>query len=162
MYLSDDFFNWPYLEFEGTGVDYENLTRGHDIWRHAQNKIKDDPSEFDRVDCILSLKRAINSRLKTIDSVYSFNKLPSQRLKKQILEKYQDYGLIRPSILKDLFVVRNLLEHEDVTPPEIDKCHYYVDMVWYFLKSTDSLLQIKCDSLIYEDNRSELIISRIC
>lgn len=158
MYLNDDFFNWPYSDYESTGVDFDKLTRAHDMWRHAQSRVKGEPNEFDRVDCISSLKRAVNSRLKTIESVYNFDKLPSLRSKKQTLEKYQDYGLIRPSILRDLFEIRNLLEHEDVDPPETDKCHLFIDIVWYFLKSTDSLLQMKCDCLIYESDTSELFM----
>mgnify|MGYP001271791107 CR=1 FL=1 len=158
MYLSEKFFDWPYGEAEGTGIDFAKMLRGHEVWRHAQRRLKDNPSEFDRVDCISSLKRAVNSRLKTLDDEYGLNRLPSLRSKKQVLEKYQDYGLIRPSILKDLFEVRNLLEHGDVSPPEIEMCQYYVDIVWYFLKSTDSLLQMKCDFLQYEEGDSELFI----
>lgn len=158
MYLSDEFFGWSYYDNESTEVDFDKMNRGHEIWRHAQNRVKNNPSEFDRVDCISSLKRAVNSRLKTIDDEYNFHKLPNLRSKKQILEKYQDYGLIRPSILKDLFEVRNLLEHEDSEPPQTDKCRYYIDITWYFLKSTDSLLQMRPGYLHYEDNESELLV----
>jgi hypothetical protein len=158
MYLSKVFLEWPYGDCESTGVDYELLIRAHDIWRHAQDRLKKEPCEFDLVDCISALKRSVNSRLKTLDKVYNLSALPSLRSKKQVLEKYQDYGLIRPAILKDLFDVRNLLEHEDVKPPSAANCHYYVDIVWYFLKSTDSLLQMKCDSLVYGNDRSEIFV----
>ena len=158
MYLSKEFLEWPYADRESTGVDYELLIRAHDMWRHAQNRLKEEPSEFDLVDCISALKRAVNSRLKTLDRTYNLSALSSLRPKKQVLEKYQDYGLIRPAILKDLFDVRNLLEHEGIAPPSAVSCRYYVDIVWYFIKSTDSLLQMKCDSLVYGNDRSEIFI----
>lgn len=163
MYLSEEFLSWPCTSYEGSApdVDPELLTSCHDWWRQAKNKLKNDPSKYDRFECIMSLKRAVDSRLKTIDKVYSFNKLPNLQAKKKVLEKHQDYGLIRTTLLIDLLDVRNLLEHQDTTPPDVDKCHYYVDIVWYFLKSLDSLLKIKFDNIIYEDDESysELPIS---
>ena len=149
MYLNSKFLDWPYEEHEASGVDFKKLERAHNIWRHAQKRLDGTPSEFDIVDCVTSLKRAINSRIKTLSNEYSFDLLPNIRSKKQTLEKYQDYGLIRPSFFKELFELRNLLEHEDVQPPEVKKCRYYVDIVWYFLKSTDSLLQMKTDVVAY-------------
>ena len=151
MYINSKILEWPYGEHEATEVDFEKLERAHRIWRHAQKRLDGTPSEFDIVDCITSLKRAINSRIKTLSHEYSFNALPNIRSKKQTLEKYQDYGLIRPSFFKELFELRNLLEHEDVQPPSIKKCRHYIDIVWYFLKSTDSLLQMKTDVIAYID-----------
>ena len=158
MYLSEVIFNWPCIDCEGTGVEANKMARGHELWRHAQSRLKNDPNEFERVDCITSLKRAVNARLKTIESEYHFHALPSLRNKKMTLEKYQDYGLIRPTLIKDLFEVRNLLEHEDVKPPKTSKCQYYVDIVWYFLKSLDSLLTLKSDVIVYEYGNSELFV----
>jgi hypothetical protein len=158
MYLSREFFGWPYGDYEGTGIDFDKLTRAHDIWRHAKKRLDSDASEFEKIDCITSLKRAVNSRLKTITTIYGINELPNTRGKKQLLEKFQDYGIIRPAILKDLFELRNLLEHEDVDPPDIEKCHYYVDIVWYFIKSTDSLLQMKSDALEYSEEKNQLYV----
>jgi hypothetical protein len=161
MYLSHEFLNWIYGESEGSGVDFEKLNRAHEIWRHAKNRIKETQTEFDKIDCITSLKRSINSRLKTITKEYGLNELPNTRKKKQILEKFQDYGLIRTAFLQDLFELRNLLEHEDITPPSIDKCNYYIDIVWYFLKSTDSLLLMKIDCLSYEHESNNELNFRI-
>jgi hypothetical protein len=160
MHLSTDFFTWPHDNTEGSGCDYSLMYRAHEIWRHSKDCLANDPSEFNRIDCISSLRRSINHRLKTLSSVYGLEALPSLRSKKQILEKFQDYGLIRPALIKDLLEVRNLIEHEDAEPPETEKCLYYVDIVWYFLKSTDSLLQMKIDALSYEseDGRCELFV----
>ncbi|WP_284205527.1 hypothetical protein [Psychromonas marina] len=114
MYLSIEFLDWPYGEHEATGVDFDKFNRGHEIWRHAKSRLDGNPNEFEIIDCITSLKRAVNSRIKTIAKEYDFSSLPNIRSKKQTLEKYQDYGIIRSSFLKELFELRNLLEHEDI------------------------------------------------
>jgi hypothetical protein len=151
MYLSAEILTWPY-DAEGRAYPSEtdHVHRGHEIWRHAKNRLALSPTQLDRVDCISSLKRAINHRLKAIHSTYAFDQLPTDRPKKETFEKLQDYGLVRPAILKELLDVRNLIEHNDAPPPDLAKCKFYVDMVWYFLKSTDQLVEEMVDSLIYE------------
>jgi len=153
MYLSNEVLNW-HKGYDASGVDFEYLIRSHNIWRHAKNRLHGNPSEFDIVDCITSLKRAINSRLKTLTKEYCISELPNLRNKKQQLEKLQDYGLVRPTFLKALFELRNLLEHEDTKVPTIESCNYYIDIVWYFLKSTDSLLQMKNDNVFFSELES--------
>ena len=130
-----------------------------EIWRHAAARLKGTPSDLDRVDCIGTLKRAINHRLKAIQATYNFDQLPTTRPKKQILEKLQDYGLVRPVIIKELLEVRNGIEHNDAAPPETPRCEFYVDVVWYFLKSTDTLVDMAVDSIVYEDDQSESALS---
>jgi hypothetical protein len=151
MYISNEFLSWE-TGSAATGVDFEKLKRSHDIWRHAKERLNHNPTEFDKVDCITSLKRAINSRLKAVSKEYHIDKLPNLRGKKQQLEKFQDYGLVRPAFLKALFDLRNLLEHEDIAPPTTEECNYYIDIVWYFLKSTDSLLNMKIDCIDFEQD----------
>ena len=79
---------------------------------------------------------------------YSFDALPFPAQKKT-LEKFQFYGTIRPALLKEIFEIRNSIEHMDSMPPSLDECRRYIDFVWYFLKSTDSLLAMRCDEVIF-------------
>jgi hypothetical protein len=161
MHLSHAIFQWPFgLAGQDFPPEIDYVNRGHEIWRHASARLKGTPSELDRVDCIGTLKRAINHRLKAIQATYNFDQLPTKRPKKQVLEKLQDYGIVRPAIIKELLEVRNGIEHNDAAPPDTPKCEFYVDIVWYFLKSTDSLVDMALDSIQYRDDQSdsELII----
>jgi hypothetical protein len=161
MHLSHAIFQWPFgLDGENYPPEIDYVARGQEIWRHARARLKHTPSELDRVDCIGTLKRAINHRLKAIQATYHFDQLPTERPKKQILEKLQDYGIVRPAIIKELLEVRNGIEHNDAAPPDTPKCEFYVDIVWYFLKSTDALVHMAVDSMHYQDDQSdsELII----
>jgi len=127
----------------------EYVHRGYEIWRHAKKKIIEAPSDLDRIDCISSLKRAVNHRIKSITDAYAFSELPSVHGRKKTLEKLQEYGLVRPAIIQDLFDVRNIIEHNDADPPDLKKCEHYVDIVWYFLKSTDDILRYIKDGPTY-------------
>ncbi|MGJ7567869.1 hypothetical protein ACSFBM_28735 [Variovorax sp. GB1R11] len=102
-----------------------------------------------------SLKRSINTRLKALEAEYGFSKLPTAKAKKRILETLQDFGLVRPTLLAELMKLRNDIEHNDAQPPDQATCHMYVDVVWYFLKSTDPLLDMVVDSLVYEDSETK-------
>ena len=155
MYLSADFLDW-YSESEGGSyVDTDLLFRGYDIWRHARDRLKVDPSDLDRIDAIGALRRSVNHRLKALRSTYNIDCIPSTLGKKQILERLQEFGIVRSAIIKDLLDVRNLIEHEDTEPPTLERCQHYVDIIWYFLKSTDKLLDVRNDDVkfLHEDGK---------
>ena len=159
MHLSHAIFQWPYgVDGKSFPPEIDYVSRAQEIWRHAAVRLKGAPSELDRVDCIGTLKRAINHRLKSIQATYHFDLLPASRSKKQILEKLQDYGIVRPAIIKELLEVRNGIEHNDAAPPDGPSCAFYLDIVWYFLKSTDSLVDMAVDSIVYEDHQTESFI----
>lgn len=153
MFLSPEVFQWPYdAQDRRFPPEVDSVHRGHEVWRHAQGRLSDGASPLDRVDCIGALKRAIDIRLKAIRSAYNFDELPSLRAKKHTLERLQDYGIVRPAILKELIDVRNSLEHTHGEAPSLEKCRFYVDICWYFLKSTDALVDMTVASLVYESD----------
>ncbi|MFK2905125.1 hypothetical protein ISP17_14270 [Dyella ginsengisoli] len=162
MYLSSEVYEWPFDAYERSGVDeIDFLFRGHTIWEHAAKRLEGDPTDLHRVDCIGALRRAINQRLKSLQSVYHFDKLPTNLAKRQLLERMQEFGLVRPTLLKELLEVRNLIEHQDSDPPSLEQCHRFVDIVWYFLKSTDELVTWSVDWIAYEEpgENSKVLIS---
>jgi len=158
MHLLPTFLQWPsYIDSWTFPPDSDYVQRGHEIWRHAKKKLQA-PTDLDRVDCIGGLKRAINHRLKAIQATYKFDLLPTPRGKKQVLQNLQDYGLIRFAVLKDLLEVRNLIEHQDADPPDVERCAFFVDMVWYFLKSTDQLVETVVNKIIYERGNAAITL----
>lgn len=155
MHFDSAFLNW-YAESEGGRfLQADAIFRPYNIWRHARDHISPDATDLDRIDVISALRRTVNHRLKSLRNTYNFDYLPSPLGKKQTLERLQEFGIVRSAIIKDLLEVRNLIEHEDSEPPEIERCRYYVDIVWYFLKSTDKLLDIRCEdfTFMHEDGK---------
>jgi hypothetical protein len=56
-------------------------------------------------------------------------------------------------LLTKLLEIRNAIEHEDKKPPKRNECLELVDIVWYFLKSTDNMVcteksEFEVDSII--------------
>jgi hypothetical protein len=162
MFISEEILDWSYYTDNQSGLSSEEedtlVWRAHELWRHATSLIKTDCSEFARSDSISNLKRAVNHRLQTLSQAYSFDALPFSN-RKQTLEKFQFYGIIRPALLKEIFEVRNAIEHQDDTPPGEENCRRYADLVWYFLKSTDSLLLMKPDDVHFwsDDEKNSLV-----
>jgi hypothetical protein len=149
--LSSEILDWYFGSDSSSGLDFELSYRAHEIWRHAREKLNGEPSEFDKIDAVCALKRAVNHRLKTLSAAYCFDYLPYAG-KKKTIEKFQYYGIIRPSLLKELLAIRNKIEHEDAPPPNIESCNRYLDFVWYFLKSTDSLLYLQVENIVFSES----------
>lgn len=161
MFIDEAVLDWNFYYEDGSGLSYEDevrvVDRAHDIWRHASEQVTLGCTEFDCVDAITGLKRAINLRLKAISEAYCFDSLPFSS-SKRTLEKFQFYGIIRPALLKEIFEIRNSIEHKDTPPPGAEQCSRFIDFTWYFLKSTDALLLMHPDNVIFwaDESKGEL------
>ena len=157
-YLTDEIHYWAFSDHARTNGDFDDVFRAYQLWKHAQELLRGNDHELYRADCIANLKRAINHRLQAIERVYKISKLPLDISAKRVLDRYEYLGLIRPMVLNELIKVRNVIEHQDETPPEKEKCVYYIDIVWYFLKSTDSLVDNIVESMEYSDDEGNVVI----
>ncbi|CAM3055096.1 hypothetical protein [Vibrio mytili] len=156
-YLTDEIHEWALGSSSRTNGDYDDIYRAYQLWKHAQELLVSSDHELYRSDCIANLKRAINHRLQAIERIYKISKLPLEISSKKVLDRYEYLGLIRPMVLNELIKVRNVIEHQDQTPPEKEKCVYYIDIVWYFLKSTDSLVDNIVESVEYIDDEDNVV-----
>ncbi|WP_436323333.1 hypothetical protein ACSEYT_06935 [Vibrio cidicii] len=156
-YLTDEIHEWALGASSRTNGDYDDIYRAYQLWKHAQELLISSAHELYRSDCIANLKRAINHRLQAIERIYKISKLPLEISSKRVLDRYEYLGLIRPMVLNELIKVRNVIEHQDQTPPDKEKCIYYIDIVWYFLKSTDSLVDNIVKSVEYLDDEDNVV-----
>src|SRR5207247_1310376 len=76
-------------------------------------------------------------RVSTLRQLYDLKRLPLPDRPKEDLALLEYLGLIRPMMLEKLIAIRNAYEHEDAAPPDIAACRDFVDLIWYFLRSTD-------------------------
>lgn len=140
--LSYDIFNF-YGGVAISKVTDKNLwMRSYEIWGHANDLIEASEEEFFLSDGITNLKRSLNHRLQLIEKMYQFKKIDFANKPKGYLELLETYGLVRPYIMKELLKIRNGIEHYDEEPPNKLRCRELSDAVWYFLKSTDNIVQI--------------------
>jgi hypothetical protein len=139
-WLSPEVFDWA-PEYDGAKLgDSERTLRPHVILAHAEKVLFSSDSELSIADSILSLRRAINSRLKHLHEIYEFRDLFPKQLGS--LERLEQVGLARPFLIKQLLDVRNEIEHNDAAPPSATRARELVDATWYFLRTTDSACKL--------------------
>lgn len=145
IWVSSSILNW-YVQPQWQHICEEEWERAYIIWEHARSLVDSGSSELILADGVSNLKRALNHRLKLIEEIYSFKEIEVPNKPKGYLELLEHYDLVRPYLMKILLNIRNDIEHNDAAPPEIERCKELVDVVWYFLKSTDSITQKRTDS----------------
>ncbi|MEW2501676.1 MULTISPECIES: hypothetical protein [unclassified Amycolatopsis] len=116
--------------------------RAYRHWRHAEELLDVATSEFHRIDIVTTLKRAIDHRVRSLREMYQLNRLRQVVGERKIgdLETLQRLNVSRQFMLGKLMLIRNAVEHQDAVPPAVAECRELVELVWYFLKSTDALL----------------------
>jgi hypothetical protein len=151
LWLSNSILKWyTYCDSLDT-IDISLSSRSYIIWKHAERILLEHDEELYLVDALTTLKRAINQRLKVLDSVYHFKDIPFYKKSKGILDIMSDVGLIRPLLLHKLIDIRNSVEHGDKLPPNKDICLEMLDVVWYFIRSTDNNLNIIPETIVMQD-----------
>lgn len=158
IWLSNDFLKWNVSLECSTSVSEHLWKRSYDIWDRACFLIEKSNNQFDLSDGIANLKRSLNHRLSLIENIYHLKNINFSDKPKGYLELLEYYGLVRPFIMKNILLIRNDIEHNDAEPPELSRCKELIDVVWYFLKSTDSLVQRVGDSFnfcLYDNNGEE-------
>lgn len=126
------------------------VDRPYEIHQHVCDRLAGDPSDLDRVDAITTLRRAVAHRVRRLMDMYELRKLPNPRKIKGELQLLASFDIIRPFMLKRLIDIRNIVEHQDSRPPSTEDCLMFADLIWYFLRSTDSLVHgLLADLLFY-------------
>jgi hypothetical protein len=116
------------------------------MWSHAEALLQGDPSDFKRTDALTTLKRAIDRRVRQLNTFHDFKSIPIPGKPNATLELLEYVGLIRPIMLQRLIEIRNAVEHEDALPPTVEELLIFLEFVWYFLRSTDSALRHRITS----------------
>lgn len=127
-------------------VDPRVSQRAYEHWEHAQAVVRVASTEFQRIDVITTLKRAVDHRNRAIHDLYKLREVPLSNLPKNSIERLQFFGVIRPLMVEKLLALRNAIEHEDASPPPLAECEALVEFVWYFLRSTDRLVTLTRDT----------------
>lgn len=100
-------------------------------------------TEHDRADCLSNLRKCLTHRLKHFEEVYNLRQSLDSPKKRPYLEILANVGLVRPLLIQELLILRNDVEYNDACPPDTAKCRQLVDVMWYFLRSTDGLIHIQ-------------------
>ena len=135
-WLSPQVFDWEASVDSAKQVDHSRFSRPHELLDHAEQRLASNHADLARADAILALKRAVNSRLKHIEDLYGM----ATAFPKSVgaLERLEAVDLARPLLAKQMFDLRNDIEHNDGPVPNAIRCRELADASWYFLRATDA------------------------
>jgi len=128
-------------------VETANVARGrewfraYEIWEHADQLLQQTCNEFHLIDTITTLKRAVDNRLRLLDKLYKFKRIPIKGKSPDLLQIMHYLDIVRPIMIEKLIQIRNAVEHKNASPPDHENCKVFSEFVWYFLRSTDNLVR---------------------
>jgi hypothetical protein len=150
LWIEPSWLGWEQFT-EGGSIfsNTSNITRPYEIQQHACDRLAGHPTELDRVDAITTLRRAVDHRVRSLKDIYDLRRLPVVPRPRYDLELLASFDIIRPFMLRQLIDIRNAVEHQDSAPPPLDTCLMFADLVWYFLRSTDSLVHGRAEHVLF-------------
>ena len=100
MWVNPIIFNWhPFVE---SSSDYKSdvWKRSHELWLHAEQILNKSTTDFERVDSIMDLRRAVDRRVRLLDERYSFRRIPIKEKPSDVLGLLEFVGVVRPRMLQ--------------------------------------------------------------
>lgn len=153
IWIDPSWFSWKSFWDTKDPVRNDRTIRLYEIHQHACDRLASNRNDFDRSDAIMALRRVVGGRVKALMETYSLRDLPIGVKPKYDLELLESFGIIRPFMLRRLIDIRNIVEHQDSSPPPIDDCLMLADLVWYFLRSTDGLARMQVPFLVFRPHK---------
>lgn len=148
-WLSPQILNWWCYPEGLAQLDETAWRRAYEHHRHAEDVLRNRTDPMSRIDAISTLKRCLNQRLQHLQATYAFDKIALSNWPKRILDQMAELQMVRAFLLKHLTEVRNRIEHADAPPPSPSRCSELVDVVWYFLRSTDPFAKFQQDAFYF-------------
>jgi hypothetical protein len=149
VWLNPNILTWD-ASVESSSVNQRNeWMRAHELWLHADNRLKKGVTREDRADVIGVLRRVLNHRLKKLKAIYLDN-LPIIKKPAGTIERLALIGVIKPLMLHKLLEIRNAIEYQDTRPPNERQCAELLEFMWYFLRSTDGLIRLVAESISFQ------------
>ena len=149
-WLSPEVLEWQALNAgSGTFPPTDLRVRSYHMLTHAERLLEQSPSELLLADVITNLRRAIDRRVTALKRIYSLKSIPFDDKPADSLGLLESLGIIRSHMLRKLIDIRNAVEHQDAAPPDQGTCKVFAEFTWYFLKSTDRMLEDVPDSFYF-------------
>ena len=140
IWLSSSVFSMEAVQDAVKRLDKNNIFFAYREWEHAEARLQGNPTEMDLKDALAALNRACLFRIRILKDVYNLKRIPGIDPNWGNTKILQYLGIARSSTLDIIRNLRNQVEHELNDPPSREACTLYLDTVWYFLRSTDSMV----------------------
>jgi len=154
MWISPVVFDWEPMVESSTDFTSSRWKRSYELWSHAEQILNKSTTEFERANLIMNLRKAVDRRVRLLDERYSFRAIPVKDKPSDKLVLLEFVGVVRPRMLQKLIAIRNVVEHDDAKPPDPENCEVFLEFTWYFLRSTDMIMQRVVDRITFTDNEN--------
>jgi hypothetical protein len=150
LWLNPSIFEWPASIGQLDVHEIDSVVRAYELHSHAEKRLTHAETALDRVDVVGTLKRSIDHRVRLLDSIYDLQSIPITSKPRRKFDILAYFGVARPLMVAELWKIRNAVEHEDADPPTVEELHRFLDLTWYFLRSTDHLVLRSATGLLFE------------
>src|SRR6266513_849649 len=105
-WLSPEILEWQPLIDKVSYVEEKSRLRSYEMLAHADHLLTQPTSKMVLVDIITTLRRAIDRRVRALNTVYSLRAIPL-RDTSDLLLLLESLGIIRSHVLQKLIDIRN-------------------------------------------------------
>jgi hypothetical protein len=96
--LSAKVLSWIPSRQSSSIADDPDWKTPYRYWKHAEDLLAHPDNEHFRIDCIGNLKRAIDHRLKRLNTLYRFKRIPDLSMPTELLGALGYFGIARPTM----------------------------------------------------------------
>jgi len=127
MWLSPKILEWESYVDSWVGLEDESWRRAYSISSHAEYLLEQSSTELFRVDAITTLNRAVDHRIRLLDEIYEFRRIPIRAKPVGNLMLLNYFGIVRSKMVQRLIEIRNAVEHQDADPPSEADCFDFLE-----------------------------------
>jgi hypothetical protein len=155
IWLSSEILTWrKTYDLSLTFVD-PKLLDAYNYLMHVEKIIGSGNTEYDRNDILSNLKKSIFFRIEQLKTIYNLRGFPLKDKSSKEFDILCSLNIIKPIMLKKIIDIRNAIEHKYNEPPSFDYCKELSEFVWYFLKATDILIELKIEKFDFVHNNEK-------
>lgn len=115
------------------------LDDAYNIWYEANQRILESKGNKEKINQgFLSLKRAFNVTTKVLKKNIAIDNINynNSTNKRYILGVLEYFEIIKPITIKRYLDMRNLIEHQNNLPPDIEICLSISEYIWNYIRNT--------------------------
>lgn len=141
------------------------LNSAYEIWNEANNTILNCNENKERLNQgFLSLKRAFNVTSMELRKNLGIDniKYSSKQKTKDFLGDLEYFEIIKTLTLSKYLKLRNLIEHENHSPPSVEDCLSLSEYIWNYIRNTANILRQFTEEIsITSDNNNKILFEYI-
>lgn len=141
------------------------LNNAYEIWNEANNTILNCNENKEKLNQgFLSLKRAFNVTSMELRKNLGIDniKYSSKQKTKDFLGDLEYFEIIKTLTLSKYLKLRNLIEHENHSPPSVEDCLSLSEYIWNYIRNTVNILsQFTEEISITSDNNNKILFEYI-